>query len=377
MNEFITQGEATRIGKILTKASEESQEYEAAIDDANQWRLQHLESLIGLFEQICKLLDTNFNSAILVTMRLKRMKSILKKLLRPHTHFKLGELDDIGGCRIIAETPQQVQEIESALIEHFKLSGITVVSKDYIFDKDNKRTDGYRSLHLLVRIPLKHEGKESKVRLEIQIRTEKQHLWATAIESMGEIYSSDYKTPPVENAGEEELLIRRYFALVSNLIALDEECVPVSGCPSDQEGTLQELEEYEYVLRERYQRSITEDLVQGQEGVTKIDDDHLRSWQVEENSFYLFRVNTSQQILAIGTAANSTKNKLLEAARQYFMAEDKKPEKNAAHMTELGWTNVVLAATSNAKKLNMAYPSYFLDSSEYVELVNRLKGREN
>ncbi len=101
MNEFITQGEATRIGKILTKASEESQEYEAAIDDANQWRLQHLESLIGLFEQICKLLDTNFNSAILVTMRLKRMKSILKKLLRPHTHFKLGELDDIGGSVLL------------------------------------------------------------------------------------------------------------------------------------------------------------------------------------------------------------------------------------------------------------------------------------
>ena len=64
---------------------------------------------------------------------------------RAQTHLKLGELDDIGGCRLILETNNQVRQAAEILKSQIPLkkgSG----EKDYIL---NPQKSGYRSRHLL------------------------------------------------------------------------------------------------------------------------------------------------------------------------------------------------------------------------------------
>ncbi|KAB7790051.1 RelA/SpoT domain-containing protein [Bifidobacterium leontopitheci] len=84
------------------------------------------------------------------TYRLKRMISIVRKLQRSNAHFKLGELDDIGGCRLIVETNDQVGEAANWLAARLPLKNGSG-DKDYIARPQNS---GYRSRHLTVFIYL-------------------------------------------------------------------------------------------------------------------------------------------------------------------------------------------------------------------------------
>ncbi len=110
--------------------------------------------------------------------RLKSPKSILAKLSRknlPITFSSIEEtLADIAGVRIICSFVQDVYFLADALL---KQDDVTLIeTKDYI---KNPKENGYRSLHLIVSVPifLLHEKRQMKV--EIQLRTIAMDSWAT------------------------------------------------------------------------------------------------------------------------------------------------------------------------------------------------------
>ena len=116
----------------------------------------------------------------LVSVRLKRLDSIRRKIKRCGNQFKLGTMDDVVGVRIVCENYQIAcdlsQRIQS-LPDCHKL-------KNYI---THSGKTGYRSLHHIMRFdqPLT-DKKTIRVRFEIQVRSYYQHLWAIWSESQGE-----------------------------------------------------------------------------------------------------------------------------------------------------------------------------------------------
>lgn len=113
-----------------------------------------------------------------IKTRLKHPKSIKEKSDRlnlPRTLDSIeANLNDIAGVRVICTFVDDVYSIAESLI---KQDDITLIEKkDYII---NPKPNGYRSLHLIVSIPifLAHEKKEMKV--EIQIRTIAMDFWAS------------------------------------------------------------------------------------------------------------------------------------------------------------------------------------------------------
>lgn len=150
------------------------------------------------------------------TYRLKRIVSIIRKLQRAQTHLKLGELDDIGGCRLILETNNQVRQAAEILKSQIPLKKGRG-EKDYIL---NPQKSGYRSRHLL----FKPETQTGSYQVEVQIRTQLQHYWATAVEAAGEIYGTEYKSPEVRRqaVGPEDQERIQFFQIVSSLFALEE-----------------------------------------------------------------------------------------------------------------------------------------------------------
>ncbi len=109
--------------------------------------------------------------------RLKSLDSIIKKLKLnnyPVTFSSIEEnLNDIAGVRIICSFTDDVYTLADALLSQDDVTLIT--KKDYI---KNPKENGYRSLHLIVSVPifLLHEKRHMKI--EIQLRTIAMDSWA-------------------------------------------------------------------------------------------------------------------------------------------------------------------------------------------------------
>lgn len=113
-----------------------------------------------------------------IKTRLKTLPSIKEKMERrelPLTPDSIREnLNDIAGVRVICAFPEDVYTLAEALLRQ---DDITLLQKkDYIA---NPKGNGYRSLHMIVTVPiyLAHEKRQMKV--EIQLRTIAMDFWAS------------------------------------------------------------------------------------------------------------------------------------------------------------------------------------------------------
>ncbi len=151
-----------------------------------------------LNEEFSLRLDRNpINS---IKSRLKSLPSIREKLLRRGIPVSVDaieqSLNDVAGVRVICSFPDDVYVLADALL---KQDDITLVErKDYI---QNPKPNGYRSLHLIVTVPifLAHEKRLMKV--EIQLRTIAMDSWASLEHQLR--YKKDYKFD--ENMAQELL----------------------------------------------------------------------------------------------------------------------------------------------------------------------------
>ena len=83
-------------------------------------------------------------------------------------------LHDVAGVRIICAFPDDVYMSAGALL---KQDDITLVSKkDYI---KHPKENGYRSLHLIVEVPIFLEHNKKIMKVEIQLRTIAMDFWAS------------------------------------------------------------------------------------------------------------------------------------------------------------------------------------------------------
>lgn len=113
-----------------------------------------------------------------IKTRLKRVSSIMEKLKRQGLPLDFSSiepgLNDVAGVRVICSFITDVYTLAEALLSQ---DDITLIErKDYI---RSPKPNGYRSLHLIVSIPifLAHEKKEMKV--EVQLRTIAMDFWAS------------------------------------------------------------------------------------------------------------------------------------------------------------------------------------------------------
>ena len=114
-----------------------------------------------------------------IKTRLKSFDSIVEKLQRkglPMDDFDVveRELNDIAGVRVICSFPEDVYMLAEALL---KQDDIRLISrKDYI---QNPKANGYRSLHLIVEVPIFLAQEKRPMKVEVQLRTIAMDFWAS------------------------------------------------------------------------------------------------------------------------------------------------------------------------------------------------------
>ncbi len=113
-----------------------------------------------------------------IKSRLKTLPSILEKLERrghPFTLESIEEnLNDVAGVRVICSFREDVRMLSEALMQQDDI--ILLERKDYI---RNPKPNGYRSLHMIVSVPIFLAHEKKYMRVEIQLRTLAMDFWAT------------------------------------------------------------------------------------------------------------------------------------------------------------------------------------------------------
>jgi hypothetical protein len=341
-----SKGRIDRAGAILIQR--DPPDLDAALVIISNWRACHSYPL-----QVVKMTlrgrAYKISSKALIAQRLKRLPSIALKLTH-NPDMKLSQMQDIGGCRAIMPSLKDAQK----LIRRYEISRAKnprhgrptqIEAYDYI---STPKPDGYRSYHLVYKYQSKELRKKifEGQRIEIQIRSQLQHLWATAVETVqtftGQALKSKIKS------GDPRWL--RFFALMGSTIALKEKCPPVPDTPEDRQQLKSELRDLAQVLR-----------VQDVLGGFAFGMDQLAAEEsLQGASIYLLVLDSDKKQL---TTTSFMADEMPKASEEYLKIEretENKPQIQA-----------VLVSVESVDALRAAYPNYYLDTSAFIREMRR------
>lgn len=338
----------TKAGKILIdKKSVSIEEWLDAYDVFSTWRALHtypIQTFLSTARR--KVRSLKLDNKTTIARRLKRIPSILAKLQR-FPSMELGRMQDIGGLRIIVPTMKDLKKLHDNYInsaknksKHFQHTVGT--TKDYI---DNPKDDGYRSVHQVFKYCSKHHPELNGLNIELQIRTQLQHSWATAVETLGLILNSSFKT----GKGEEKY--KQFFRLCSVAFAYKEN---TAIHPDYQKYS-------EHDIHQQLKSITQETQVLSKLKGMNIASKHIEQPKNKNAEYYLIKLDLDNHWLTI---TPYTKNQIVDAETAYAALEKKVEEGN-------NW-EVVLVSLSDVRDIKKAYPNYFLDTTRFVREIEKI-----
>ena len=136
-------------------------------------------------------LEHDRNPIQTVKTRLKSPISIREKLGRLGKDWKIAEIEqslhDVAGVRVICSFVEDVYTLARTLLAQ---DDITLIEKkDYI---STPKPNGYRSLHLIVSIPIFLASEKKEMQVEIQLRTIAMDIWASLEHEMNYKKGDDF-----------------------------------------------------------------------------------------------------------------------------------------------------------------------------------------
>lgn len=123
-------------------------------------------------------MKNNRNPFESIKSRIKTPKSILEKLRRKGFEISVKGIEenlaDVAGIRVICSFPDDIYATAKMLTDQDDIRVIQV--KDYII---NPKSNGYRSLHLILEVPIFLSNEKKNMKVEVQFRTIAMDFWAS------------------------------------------------------------------------------------------------------------------------------------------------------------------------------------------------------
>lgn len=324
----ITKGEIDRVGGRLVEESP---------NEGDNSVLEYFRSIhqhpMALFRHTIDRKLKKHTVEALVSQRLKRRPSIIRKL-KIQKNMNLSRMQDIGGLRIVVKTIQEVDLIRDKIRkveQHRSFKFIFSNEKDYI---KNPKDSGYRSIHMVYKYE-KDVLPEEKCRVEIQIRTQLQHSWATAVEVLGTCLSQPLK----QSVGSQEYL--DIFKKISKIF------------------TGLENRDIDFALIKEVEKSVeTVKLLE------KLENFNMIAKHLDDNAqgqYALLKMDFQQEIVEIAQYGKAR----FEQANKDYLKMELENFKNEP-------IEIVLISIQDIKKLQTSYPNYFMDTTEFIENLHKL-----
>lgn len=341
--------EINKAGTILCDNISTEEEKGNALKIVNNWRAVHSYPM-HVFQMRLKNRSQRIDKNALTAQRLKRIPAIIHKLQRGyHGHkpsMKLYQIQDIGGCRAILSEVSQAKK----LCEFYYLKGDLkhrrVSFKDYV---SNPKDDGYRSLHLVYEYK-SNKGKQefNGFRVEIQIRSKLQHIWATSIETV------DFFTRQAIKASEGHPDWMEFFRLVSSAFAKMEHCPGIPSTPDDKK------ELYSIIRKKENELNVLSKMA-GWTSAMQFFESKIKDKYKKKVKFFLLELDIVGEKLNIKSYAKEEEQKAID---DYSTLEKR-------HSGRKDY-DVVLVGVDTANDLRKAYPNYFVDCEEFVSILQKI-----
>ena len=331
------------VRKAGDKLKDPSLDHTEALEVLSTWRALHSYPINTFQATLRRKVEALGLKKAIIAQRLKRLPSIISKLQRING-MKLDRMQDIGGVRIVLSSTKDVYALYDNLpqsnrrFEHEP----QLPPKDYI---QQPKSDGYRCLHQVFKYKSRTHPELNGLCIELQIRTHLQHAWATAVETLGIVEKSSFKT------GEGSEDFKTFFKLTSALFSIKE------GTPILDEYShysLDELKEEARLLEQKLQVFIK---LRG----LSITNRHIESATSESADYHLIELSRVDDIWRVSLTP-FTKAQLDFAEQMYELREQK--TKNDPN------SDVVLVSVGSLKQLKKAYPNYFLDTEEFIKQLS-------
>jgi len=332
-----TKKQINEAGNIIRNPDSSFKDVQDARVIIDNWRAAHAYPLHVFYMNLRS--KAGSRTDIIVAERLKRLDSILDKLQR-EPNMELYRMQDLGGCRMVLPTLNEVYEY-SKRFQESRIRHEARTPKDYI---QNPKNSGYRSLHLIYRFktdtPDKEIFNQYPMLIELQFRTHLQHIWATAVESIGLFTNQALK------AGKGEEAYKRFFVLVSSLFAIRENCPIVPGTINDEEEIISEIEHIDD------QHHILDMLA-----AIRVAVDRETDFVPDKKGYYILQLNYKTHILRKMFFKPS---EIEKANATYDNLESKRGDEPL---------DIVLVRATSFATVKEAYPNYFLDIGEFITLI--------
>ena len=329
-----------RAGQILVGDNTDAAERDYAWGLANRWRACHAYP-INTFQATLRTKLREFSGDPIVAQRLKRMPTIIDKLKR-YPAMQLTTMQDIGGVRAVLGSVDDVYRLAKEYKTNSRFAHELIDEKDYI--QNPRSEDGYRSIHLIYKYKNIRNPQYDGLRVEVQIRTRLQHIWATAVETMGTFLGQALKS----RQGDQEWI--DFFAITSSAFAHREETpvIPRYSHLSRQETSLA-------VARADKELGALQKMTAFSAVVNFIAKESKR-W-----SYHLIVLNSLERSVRV-----------MAYDREGFeqaMTDYSRYEKEAAEGKKI---EPVLVSAGPIDQLRRAYPNFFLDIGDFVRLVSEI-----
>lgn len=255
--------------------------------------------------------------------------------------MNLSQMQDIGGIRIIVKDISSVYALHEKIINSRFKHKISLPPRDYI---KNPKPDGYRSLHQYFQYNNLYHPELNGLRIELQIRTQLQHAWATAVETLGTIENESFKS------GEGKETYKRFFKLVSALFSIEEKQPVLSELQNvDRSDLVQELITLEKDLS----------IIAKLKGIV-ITTKHIET-PADNSDYYVMVLNSLQNTLQLVPFTS----KQIEMAESFYTIQEAKSRDNE-------YLSVVLVSAGDIEHLRKAYPNYFLDTALFIKRITKI-----
>ena len=259
--------------------------------------------------------------------------------------MRLDQMDDIGGIRAIVGSMAELQKLRELYTagSHRLLHEMQRVD-DYIA---TPKSSGYRGIHLVFRYQTKKEDKAgyNGLRIEMQLRTQLQHTWATAVETFEAFMGEKFKS----SQGAQEWL--DFFAMVSSAFALKEKQVP--------------LPEHALLTRQELAHKIRQQADELQVGLI------MKSFSLAANNLAPRYRQKGGLALMIFDSVTKSANVTIYHKDHYDLAYEayvREEQRSSQESTR----QVVLVKMDSIQKLEKAYPNYFARLKDFQTELNHI-----
>jgi len=178
--EYADAEEVSETGLVINDYARELLEQAGSFRELMMWYRCALREVQTKFEVLNEEFSLKYdrNPFETIKSRLKDPRSIYEKLrrknLKPTVENIAHFVNDVAGIRVICSFPEDIYLLEQMLIVQDDI--IVLKRKDYI---KNPKASGYRSLHLIIDIPIFLSDQKKHMKVEVQFRTIAMDFWAS------------------------------------------------------------------------------------------------------------------------------------------------------------------------------------------------------